>query len=111
MKIKLDYQIVTSLHPLEVASVEAQIKSSKSKFRNSHPSTWEWSYSYCVTGRAYSLSQILSGAGRGSVPYSLDETIKNASVCLMAETDKKGIARTADLPSEVIREYIAKDFK
>ena len=110
MKLPLSYEDALAKHPDEVAEVIAQMRKSRSKFRNSDPSAWKWSYDWGerIEGGAMSAADLFKPQKPKPV-LSLEERVED---CLRrCEVNLCGNGGYAPVSSDVIREVTTKRYQ
>lgn len=125
MEIGITFEEAKKSHPEEVRKIIAELRSSKSKSKNSPEGVIQWSYSWSERARGYTIAEVLSGATgtRTKEPETFEEywaeRERNIFCYLRGSVGKWfGVGnkngevppKLAKIP-EVVREYYRKCFE
>lgn len=106
----LTFEQVSQIHPDEVQRIIGEAKKGKSKYKNTAPETWKWSY---LWGEGVNPSAFYPYSEKPTL--SLEERVNirvnNCKVFLKAELGKKGVWKTEEISSQFIYPFILESEK
>ena len=108
MNQSLTYQQALERHPEQVADVLRQVRKGRSKTKNADPSTWTWSYDWCVEIHgSFSFEDLLSGKQEEERQVRLSRSLEERVNGLIRDSHValRGHTGSSDVPSEVLREH------
>ena len=103
MNQPLPYEQALERHPEQVADVIRQVRKGRSKTKNTDPSTWTWSYTWCVEIHGCSIEDMFREAGREKPVLSLEERVDD--LLRRSHVALSGHTRSSDVSSEVLRDH------